>query len=247
MAKPRLNQIVAVVAGKKTRMEKEYGDLNKTIQRGDLFVGLTRTYQPLEQDGEQQPSEHKLPQKSAADIISQAKDLLTSVMDAVATQEYGNCTAFADVEVAGTVILPQVPITVLLYLEKQLNDLHTFVGSMPIIDPAERWVWNDNTSQWETSEVQKTNRTKKVQKALVLYPATDKHPAQTQLISDDVLVGTWTTNKYSTAMSSKDKADTLKRIVQLQDAVKIARETANSIEVDQKNIGSKVLDFVFAD
>lgn len=46
-----LNQIVAVVAGKKTRIEKEYGDLNKVLQKGELFNGLNRKYEPIEEGG----------------------------------------------------------------------------------------------------------------------------------------------------------------------------------------------------
>jgi hypothetical protein len=42
---PKLNQIVAVVSGKKTRVEKEFGDLNKLIQKPELFHGLSKTYQ----------------------------------------------------------------------------------------------------------------------------------------------------------------------------------------------------------
>ena len=58
---PKLNQIVAVVAGKKTRAEKEFGELNKAAQKPDLFVGLSRTYQPAEENGEALPAEQKFP------------------------------------------------------------------------------------------------------------------------------------------------------------------------------------------
>jgi hypothetical protein len=97
----RLNQIVAVVSGKKTRVEKEFGELNKVLQKADLFHGIARQDQPVEENGEELPSERKDPQKSTKAIIRQARTILTDIIDAVATQEYGNCVAKADVKVDG--------------------------------------------------------------------------------------------------------------------------------------------------
>ena len=176
---PKLNQIVAVVAGKKTRVEKEFGELNKVLQKGDLFHGIARQYQPVEEGGEELPSERKDPQRSARAIMAQARLILTDIINAVATQEYGNCTARADVKVGDLVVLSQVPVTVLLYLSKQLDDLHTFVNNVPLLDPSERWTFNAQDGQYVTEEI-RTVRTRKVQKPIVLYDATDKHPAQTQ-------------------------------------------------------------------
>jgi hypothetical protein len=241
---PKLNQIVAVVSGKKTRVEKEFGDLNKLIQKPELFHGLSKTYRPIDENGEGLPSESKLPQKNAAEIIANAKQILTGIIDAVATQEYGNTEAKADIKVNGTAILSGVPVTVLLYLEKQLNDMHTFVDNMPTLDPAERWEKNDQDGQYVT-EPTSTVRTKKVQKALVLFPATDKHPAQTQLITEDITAGHWTTTKFATVMAAKEKREILARIVQLQDAVKIAREDANDVAVTEKQIASPLLKYIF--
>jgi hypothetical protein len=241
---PKLNQIVAVVAGKKTRTEKDFGDLNKVVQKPELFHGLSRQYQPLEEGGEELPAEQKRPQKSSKDITEQVRTLLTGVIDAVATQEFGNTGARADVKINGQALLKGVPVTVLLYLEKQTNDLHTFVSNLPTLDPAEQWEYNNETGEWTTEPV-RTVRTKKVQKALVLYPATDKHPAQTQLVTEDITAGHWVTRKFATVMSSTDKQAMIARIVQLQDAIKVAREEANGIEIEQVKLAEPMLKFVF--
>lgn len=241
---PKLNQIIAVVAGRKTATEKEFGELNKLAQKADLFHGISRTYQPVEEGGEELPPESKYPQKSVPQIVGQARELLTTVIDAVATQEYGNTRAKADVVVDGTPILTGVPVTVLLYLDKQLTDLMTFVGNLPTLDPAERWRKDDGTGEYVT-EPSRTVRTRKVQKPLVLYPATDKHPAQTQVITEDVTAGHWTTTKFATVISPVEKAAVLKRIDRLREAVRVAREQANGIDVEQVKIAGPVLNFVF--
>jgi hypothetical protein len=103
---------------------------------------------------------------------------------------------------------------------------------------------NDQDGQYVT-EPTSTVRTKKVQKALVLFPATDKHPAQTQLITEDITAGHWTTTKFATVMAAKEKREILARIVQLQDAVKIAREDANDVAVTEKQIASPLLKYIF--
>ena len=79
----------------------------------------------------------------------------------------------------------------------------------------------------------------------MLYDATEHHPAQTQLISEDVVVGTWTTVKQSGAMPAPMKKRVLKRIETLANAVKFAREQANSIEADDQKVGKEVFDYLF--
>lgn len=244
MAKPKLNQIVAVVSGKKSRCEKEFGELNKIIQKPELFMGISRQYSPLREDGESLPPESKIPQKSIMGIITQVEELLTGIINAVATQEYGNCGAKADIVVDGTIIVPEVPVTVLLYLEKQLNDIYTFVGNLPTYDPTEQWEWNENESAYKTRPTQ-TMRTKKEQKVVVLYQATDKHPAQVQLVGEDITAGHWTTVKSTTVLSPANRIGMLQRIEKLQDAVKVAREEANSIEIDQQHVAAPILKYIF--
>lgn len=242
----KLNQIVALVAGKKTRLEKEYGELNKTLQKHDLFNGQSRTYRPTDdKDTERLPSEVKPVIKDVRDIIGAAKTILVDIYDAVATQESGNCITNVNVVVDGINVVENVPSTVLLYLSKQLDDLGTFVGNIPVLDASEQWTFDQASGQYVTVPVE-THRTKKVQKPIVLYDATEKHPAQTQLLSEDVIAGFWTTVKRSTAMPAPDKKAILERINKLSDAVKVALEEANSIVVSNKNIGDQILKYVFS-
>ena len=81
----------------------------------------------------------------------------------------------------------------------------------------------------------------------MLYDATDKHPAQTQLITKDVNVGTWQHTRFSGALPEDEKKRLLKRIVGLQVATKKAREEANGAPVPQVKLGSKVFDYLFGD
>jgi hypothetical protein len=152
--------------------------------------------------------------------------------------------ARADVVVDGRVLVKDAPATFLLFLEKQLSDLSTFVGKMAELDPAEDWSPDPSTGLYKTAPTQ-IHRTKKVQRALVLYPATEEHPAQTQLITEDVVSGYWTTVKMSGALPQPKKRELLQRIEKLSNAVKTAREQANAVDAPEKKLGQEVLSYLF--
>lgn len=241
---PKLNQIIAVVNGKKSRGQKELTEIYKKLQKPALFDGISRTYQPVDEEGETQPPEKKNAQFQARAAINEVREAVCDLYDAVATQDWANCRAKADVSIDGNVLLEQVPVTHLLFLEKQLIDLQTFVSQLPTLDPAETWQWDENADCF-ASEASRSNRTKKVPRSHVLVEATEHHPAQAEMYHEDVKVGEWRTVKFSSALPAQEKNEILSRIRRFQEAVKFAREQANSLEVEEVNIGNKVFDFVF--
>lgn len=101
----------------------------------------------------------------------------------------------------------------------------------------------DKKDIWETNEV-KTVKTSKVQKPVIVVPATDKHQAQGQLVSEDVNVGTNVKQFLSGCLSSKEKADMLNRADQLISDIQAARSRANDIEANKISVGSKLLKFI---
>ena len=175
--------------------------------------------------------------------IGSAIAALTEEMDIVATQDAANRSACADIVVDGKVVLERVAVTTLLFLEKQLVDLNTFVESFPTLDPAQKWEHSDEANCFaSTSE---TTRTKKVPKNHVKYEATKEHPAQVELFHEDLVVGYWRKTDFSGAIPQQRKQAMLSRIRQLQDAVKCAREEANTQEVKDVKIANSLLGFVF--
>lgn len=77
-----------------------------------------------------------------------------------------------------------------------------------------------------------------------MYQATDKHPAQTQLVQEDVIVGSWNQTKMSGAIQPQQKDMLLQRIEKLQKAVKFAREEANSVDADNVEAGKVIFDWI---
>lgn len=238
----KLNQAIAMVSGKKTRSQKQLTELHRGWQVG-LIEGGTRTYTPKDEQGQQLPKEENPVQLRVNEVFSGAKEILTDYWDAVCTQETGNQGATASLHLPGLDV-NDIPVTVLLFLEKQLNDLHTLVQGVPTLKTEYRWTFDEATDCYVSEPVEQV-RTKKVQKPIVLYDATDKHPAQTQLITEDEVIGSYHTTLMSGAIPLKEKRTILTRITELQEKVKLAREEANGATVETARIGEGILDYVF--
>jgi hypothetical protein len=226
----KLHQVNALIKGVKARTQRQVTDLHHTLQRAPLLTGLHRTYQPHDDDGEQLPAEGTHVQLTVAATLPQVTDAYTQLLDLQYTQDAANTQARADVTVDGATILTDVPVTYLLFLERQLTDLRTLIATLPTLDPAERWHWDTDRGCY-ASEPAGTTRTKKIPRNHVLAAATDKHPAQVQMYTEDVPQGVWTTTKLSGAMPANDARRLRARVEQLIDAVKSARETANDTAV----------------
>jgi hypothetical protein len=242
---PKLNQVNAVVTARKGEAEKTLTELYKLVQKEALFAGRERTYRPLDElAGQKLPPESQRVQQRADDLIRQAREKWTEVWNLVYTQDVGNQSARADVVVDGQTLLANVPVTFLLYLDKQVNDLETFVSKLPTPDPAEEWAHDPNTGLLR-SRATESVRTSKEPTVIVKYEATDKHPAQTELFTKDIPVGTWTQILYSGCIPADRKNAVLARVRKLQDAIKAAKEQANLLEVERQKAGEPILGYVF--
>ncbi|HSA50571.1 MAG TPA: hypothetical protein VLH10_10740 [Yinghuangia sp.] len=239
----KLNQIIAVEKGVKSKSAQELTAAGQDLQKPTLLSGISRTYQPKDEDGEQLPPESTRVQVKAEDVLRTTAATLTRLFDVTATKDWANCDARADVVVAGTPLLRDVPVTYLLFLEKQLVDLHAFVRKLPVLDSAESWTQDPSTDAWRTEPV-RTVRTKKVPRNHVKAEATAEHPAQVEMYFEDVAVGYWTTVKFSGALPARRINELLDRIEKLQNAVKFAREEANSAEVTDRTVGAVVFDYL---
>ncbi len=240
----RLNQIIAVEKGVKSRSFQELTEAHHALQKPTLLSGIARTYRPRDEEGEALPPESTKVQIKAEDIVRQTGEIMSRLFDVTATKDWANCLARADVVLDGQVLLAQVPITYLLFLEKQLVDIHTFIRKLPVLDAAETWAFDSSADCWATEPVQ-TLRTRKVPRNHVKAEATDKHPAQVEVYYEDVTVGYWRTVKFSGALPAQRINDMLQRVERLQEAIKFAREEANNVEVTDQKIGDKVFGYLF--
>ncbi len=240
----KLNQIIAVSKGVKSQTLRSLTDAHRDVQKQPLLSGISRTYQPRDDEGERLPAESTKVQLTATGVIEDVKASLSRLFDVVATLDTANTHAKADVVVDGVMLVADAPVTYLLFLEKQLTDLQTFVAKLPTLDPSENWTFNEAAGHYAADPAQ-TTRSKKIPRNHVKAEATEKHPAQVEVYNEDVIVGTWTTLKFSGALPATDVRAMQARVTKVQEAVKFARETANSVDVEDVRVGDTVLGYIF--
>lgn len=242
----KLNQILAIEKGVKSSSYNALTTLDKKAQKAALYEGRARTYKPLDDEGEVFPSENQKVQLRSKDVLKQIQSTLSEYFDIVFTKDMANLEAHADVVVDGKTLLQRVPVTYLLFLEKQITDLRTMIGRMPVLDPSEAWVWDDGQSAFRTDAL-RSAKTKKVPRNHVKAEATEHHPAQVEVYHEDTVVGYWTNIKYSGALSQTRKDQLMERTEKLLKAVKMAREEANSTKVDSSYAAYSLFGFIFSE
>ena len=171
----------------------------------DAIAGIVKRYTPRDENGEKLPPENKNIHLDVTKKIEELTKNFVDFWDVVATQETGNVGATSPISVDGKTVVSEQPVTVLLFLEKQIEDLRTFVTNLPSLPADRTWKWDANRNCYITDPVD-TVRTQKTPEVIVKYPATPEHPAQTELFAKDIAVGTWETTYLSSAIPEQKKA-----------------------------------------
>lgn len=239
----KLNQILAVEKGLKQRVNRDLTELHKLSQKPDQYEGHVRTYEPINEDGETLPEEKRKVQLHSSSVLERMAYLLTELFDLTATKDMTNTVTSATVQVGDRVIAKNVPVSYLLFMEKQLDDIYTEIRKMPVLDPSVEWKWSAERNLF-ASPPQEKNRTEKVPEPVVLHPPTDKHPAQTKLEYRDRTIGYYKTIRFSAALPQQEKERLLQRVTTLKDAVKKSREEANMVEAKPVHVGQNVFDYI---
>lgn len=238
-----LHQLLAVRDTIKNSTNTTITGIYHQLQKPDAFDGLIRTYRPYAEDGTPLPGERKMVQRRVPDLVANAEDAWVKLIDLTAAVDLANTAASADIVIDGRVLVAAVPATTLLWLEKQLADVIALWRKVPVLSPDREWSFNEALGVHQAAALV-TVRSEKRQEPLVLYPATDKHPAQTQLMTTDVPAGEWTAVAQSGAMPMNVVAAQLGKLEKLVIAVKTAREKANQQPVSNVTIGAQIFDYL---
>ncbi len=239
-----LSQVIAVEKDVKDKAAQELAKAQGLLSNKGLLTGIARAYTPLEDKGLVLPPESTRVQVKATHVLRGVQAQLTNLFDVIATKDWTNCLAKADLVVDEKVLVEKVPATHLLFLEKQCVELLAFVKKIPILDAAEEWSHDTAQGCWATPPVE-TIRSKKDKKSKAAFEGNQHHPPQFIVWDEDVPEGRWKTIHYSGAMPADDVNALIERIEKLQRAVKFAREEANRHEAMQQQTGDPVLHYIF--
>lgn len=247
----KLNQIIAIEDGSKKQVHADLTKTHQILQKPDLFNGSLATYKPKDETGDPQPDQRKAVQQNAQELVNITKNALVELWNTIATKDIGNCSAKADLVVPGgpnsdgITLATQVPVTHLLFLEKQLVDLRTFISKLPVLDPAKEWEYDSNKGMYKTKNPETRIRTRKVHKSLVKIEPGPHSPGQAEIITVDELEGTWTQIDTSTAYPADKIRAMLEKVNKLMAAVKFAREEANNTQIEKSKMAAPILDYIF--
>jgi uncharacterized FlaG/YvyC family protein len=246
----KLHELLAVEGNLQTQSNAVRTELMATFtSKRHLFEEKRSTFTPNTDGAAAKTESQSDIQSTVSDEIKWISEHISKALDATYAVDVANTNAFADVVLEdGTKVLEKVPATALLEMEKRLGEVHQLIKTIPTLDPAKGFTLDPDHARkaFKAREVRK-NRTAKVQEPLVLAPATDKHPAQVQLITKDVVVGEIHEQEWSGMITPSTKAELIERCEDLQRSVKKARARANNTEIDQASnkIGQKLLSYIF--
>jgi len=246
---PKLHELLAVEKNLENQAAKTRTELEATFEKKrSHFSEIRKTYSAYTEGAPVKIEEVSEIQTTVKDELLWWSAFQIKSIDLSHQVDVANTQARADVvDDDGNTILKDVPATSLLQLEKRLKEVQVLLTAIPTLDPTKGFKQDDNRSVgiYQARDVESERKTL-VKKPLVLYPATDKHPAQCQILEETIATGLLRTQEWSSMLTPVMKASLLERVENLSRFVKKARARANEqdIDVSSSKIGKKLMDYI---
>jgi hypothetical protein len=228
-----LAQVIGVEKHLRKKDNEVGTSLKKKVQVPALVTGRTKTFRPKNDDLPPEQHGHDEYQQVALtveDALKEAGGYSAAALNVVATKDRTNQAATANLEYRGAILVRDVPISHLLFLGDYLTEWRTFLAVLPVLDPARKWEEDEGREGLWKSAVEVTDRNLPSKVPVVLYPHTDKHAAQVQLVDQSVHVGWFDNQILSGAVTQDRKKKLLDNCDDLIAAAKDAIARANKTE-----------------
>ena len=243
----KLHEVLAVEASKEKVASKLVMESIRTLGKENLFSGSVRRLVMLDTAESYLDGEERVALTTTVDEnIEYLTKPIADYWDVVLQKDRANQSAMSAIMVNGEAITEQLPATYLLGMETKLNNLRKLYEAIPTLAPGITW---DVDEQERVGTFKARNdivsfKTEKDMEFKEASPATKEHPAQIARMERTRNTGTYTTTKWSGMLTPLDKAERLARLDQLLNAIKQARQRANSVEVENTKIGTDLLNFI---
>lgn len=252
MSKTQLHALIAVETDRKKTIQKIVDETEATFRkRIDHFSGMSKTYRPFnDADRDLPATEQKKLATTVPEKLDYFEKMMAGYLDVALQKELTNAGAVGDIIIEKDngekeTIATAVPVQYLVQLENHLTDLRSKIyDAIPTLDPNIFWEADKTQKNVHRTPPLITVRTKKEKAAMELAPATERYPAQVQLVEKDVPCGEFTTLHFSGMITSAEKHEILARLDQVLTAVKMGRATANQTEIIVNKIGQKIFNFI---
>ena len=245
----KLHELLAVegdLAGVFTSILKETEvNFNK---HADRYFGKHARVELFDADAPKEADVHKRLDDTVKNKLDYTADHIIRYLDAVLQKEKTNQIAVGDITIDGVTIAKNVPATFLLGLETKLkkirNDLYL---SIPTLQPGVTWeldTSHEKEGVYKIKYPEEKFRTKKVMKNHVKAKATEFHPEQVDVYTEDEKVARVLVDTWCGMISSAEKAALLHRVDKLIMAVKKGRQRANSTDAVEVTIGKELFNYI---
>lgn len=250
--KGQLHEVIAVEKDARQTASKIIVETGATFsKRHQLFSTHSKLYEALNETDKEKPEEEAAqPITTVGDKLDYFQKHIIRLFDIILQKEEANTRAKQDIVIEKDderiVLATGVPVAALVQLENVLESIRSQVyDAIPTLDPTKQWTNDEAAGKGKhMTGVTTRQRTVKQARPITLSPATDKHPAQVQLVNEDVPVGTWKTVYYSGMLSPAEKSELLSRVDTVLEGVKKARARANTVEVSSATIGKAIFKYI---
>lgn len=201
---------------------------------------------PANQAEEAKSKEERPVASTVYDTLEYALKIFAKAEDVQYRKNATNRVATGTVMWKGAPLLAELPVDELLGLEARLGKIKELIEAIPTLDGSKPWVRATSMGEhvWQLPEPEKTTKTEKIVTPIVMAAATDKHPAQVQAVSKDVVVGTFANMMRSGEATTVQKADAIMRIDELMVEIKQARMRANETVAVDGSVADKIINLI---
>lgn len=248
----KLHELLAVRGSVENQLVQTVGKLKETFEKKHQHFGeKKKVFESNQPDVSPETEEQSSLQTTVLDELKWSRKFVESAIDVGFQIDMANMKAVSDIVLEdGTVLAADVPAITLLELAKRLKTVQEFFAAIPTLDPVKGFELDTTFRKpgvYRSREIVR-DRTKKIQKPLVLAPATEQHPAQVQLVGDDVVIGRTREVEWSGMITPAEKAGLLERVDEMLRAVKQAQARANASDANTSyKLGRRIMDVILGD
>ena len=184
---------------------------------------------------------------SVPDKLQYTADAVTEYIDIILKKELANQNAKSDLIIDGLTLGKALPATLLLALESRLSEVRNVLVDMPTLPDSVSWIPDPSKGPFVFKSEHPVERfkTKKIVVPFVLHAPTKEHPAIVEKLTEEKNVGKYTKTMWDSRVTSARKSEILKKMDAILAAVKVAREKANVVDIDNTaELGEKIVDYV---
>ena len=248
----KLHEILAVDGDLMREAQKIAAETIKTFSTKEhLFTGEFKTLEMFD-EGRKKEEEGQQTYKEMTTTVQEKLDYTTEALiqhlDCLSHKEHTNQETCADVVVNGNVILSKLPATLLLSIENKLAAWRNIYEAIPTLKPGIEWALDDTNrlGSFKAVHDELSHKTEMTIQHKILVNPTKEHPAQVEKWTEQKPVGQYRKVLYSGMITPTRKSQLLRKVDVLAQAVKQARQRANTADVIKANIGGAIFKFIHA-